>query len=70
MPCPHFSAFIYGFVVSIKNSDLDSKYINVGIVNGRLPARIPNGASEFFGRRRSQTIPHSCLELPRLLDRC
>ena len=49
MPCPHFSAFmcvvvhpfLYRFMVSIKNLDLDSEYVNVGLVNGRFTNKNP-----------------------------
>ena len=34
--CVLLSILFYRFVVSIKNLDLDPKYLNVGLVNGRF----------------------------------
>ena len=34
--CVLLCILFYRFMVSIKNLDLDSEYVNVGLVNGRL----------------------------------
>ena len=75
MPCPHFSALMLllcilfsRFVVSIRNLDLDSEYVNVGLVNGGLPARTLNSASECLEGGEAGLSP-TRVERPQLLDR-
>ena len=67
--CVLLCILFYRFVASIKNLDLDSEYVNVGLVNRRFTSKNSELAHLNFGRRRSRTIPHSRLERPRLVDR-
>ena len=64
--CALLCIFFYRFVVSIKNSDLDSKYVNVGLIDQREVPRILNGASEFLEGGEAGLSHTQC---PRLLDR-
>ena len=45
--------FFYSFVVSIKNLDLDSEYVNVGLINRRFTSKNQQGAFEFLEGREA-----------------
>ena len=65
--CVLLSIFFYRFLVSIQNLDLDSEYVNVGIVKVYWQEFLM--AHLNFWKEEKPTIPHFRLPRPWLLNR-